>query len=103
MLISFSSSEASSESDEAGEREGGSLVESREKSSIDAASEGEVMISGDGCSGCSVEGVVPLGVSNERRVGRVGVDLDWKPVGVGSGFGGGGAPLPLLWGGIVFK
>jgi hypothetical protein len=58
-------------------------VESREKSSIDAGSEGEVMISGDGCSACSVDGVafvVPESrlsrLSSERNVGRFGVDFD---------------------------
>lgn len=57
------------------------------------------------CSGCNVAGValvvVKTGlllVSRDRRVGRLGVDFDWKPAGIGSGFGG----VPLLCGGIVF-
>ena len=83
-----------------GDRDGGSLAESREKSSIEAGSEGEVMISGDGCSGCSVVGVASgapqLDVSNERSVGRLGVDFDWNPLGTGDGFGWGDRPLPLL-------
>ena len=33
-----------------------------------------------------------LGASIERRVGRSGVDLDWKPCGAGGGFRG----RPLL-------
>ena len=100
---SSSSSESSSSSDDPGDRDGGSWVESREKSSMDAGSEGEGMVSGDGCSACRVEGVAsvaaaswPLGLSSERRVGRFGVDLDWKPCGTGGGLGGIGAPLPPL-------
>ena len=77
------SSESSSSSDDAGDRDGGSWVESREKSSIDAGSEGDVMISGDGCSGCSADGVAFVapesrlsGLSSERNVGKLGVDFD---------------------------
>ena len=81
------------------EKEFGSLVESREKSSIEAGSEGDVMMSGDDCSGCSVAGVMlavaelvllSLDASMDRKVGRLGVDLDWKPCGIGGGF------VPLL-------
>lgn len=88
-------------------------MESSEKSSIDAGSEGEVMLSPEmsgeiviDCSGWRVAGVafaVALGaccevpsVSRVRSVGRFGVDLDWKPVGTVKGFtdsGLGGVPL----------
>lgn len=83
MPSSSSSSESSSSSDDAGEREYGSLPESREKSSTDAGSEGEVMISGDGRSGRSVEGVRLVfveswlsGVSKEFKVGNRGTLLE---------------------------
>lgn len=98
---SSSSSEASSSSSD-----GGSTEESREKSSIDAGSEWEVMMSGEtGCSGCSVAGValavtltgLLVVVSRARKVGRFGVDFDWKPAGSGGGLSG----VPLLCGGIV--
>src|ERR1700761_989531 len=87
---------SSSSSEEAGESDGGSLAESREKSSIEAGSDGEVMRSGDAWSGWRVVGVVSclsvstlLAFSKERWVGRLGVDLDWKPVGRGGGLIGG--------------
>lgn len=106
-----SSSPESSSSDEPGDKGGGSLVPSSEKSSIDAGSEGEVMLSPEmsgemvmALSGCSVAGVAFAvtfagirSVFNDRRVGRFGVDLDWKPAGTGGGLGG----VPLLCGGIV--
>lgn len=106
-----SSSPESSSSDDPGDREGGSLVLSSEKSSIDAGSEGEVMLppetSGEmvmALSGCSVAGVafavalaVLRSVVRDRSVGRLGVDLDWKPAGTGGGLGG----VPLLCGGIA--
>ena len=82
-LFSTTSSEPSSSSEDAGDRDGGSFVESREKSSIDAGSEGEVMISGDCCSawtpvgvGLVVSELLLLDLSNDRNVGRLGVDFD---------------------------
>ena len=93
----------SSSSEDVGERLGGSLAESSEKSSIEAGSEGDVMISGEVCSTWAVVEVtllVPesilLDVTKERSVGRFGVDFDWTPTGIGDGFSGGGCPLPLL-------
>jgi hypothetical protein len=61
-------------------------------------------MSGDDCSGSAdpvlrlaVAGLAllsaPLDDSRDRKVGRLGVDFDWKPVGTGGG-------IPLLWGGI---
>lgn len=41
---------------------------------------------------------VGLAPSRERRVGRFGVDLDWKPEGVWRGLGG----VPLLGAIVVF-
>ena len=115
-----SSSSPDSSSDEPGDSDGGSWVESREKSSMDAGPEGEVMLSpemsGDmvalllarciAWSGCSVAGValaLALGaflsaVFKDRNVGKFGVDLDWKPVGTAVDLGG----VPLLCGGIVW-
>lgn len=78
-----SSSDACSSSADTGD--GGSTLESREKSSIEATSEGDVMMSGDTrYSACrDVVGLVGIGtsaallaVSRERRVGRLGVDFE---------------------------
>lgn len=90
----FSASESVSEEPE--ENEGGP---SREKSSIEAASEaeGEIRKDGDGGgtpSSTLAETAVDDGavscaanVLSERRVGRLGVDFECKPGGMG--FGGG--------------
>lgn len=107
LSSSFSDAESvssSSSSAEAGEREGGSVVESREKSSIDAGSEGEVM-SGEPCSeGANVallsSDSALVVVLKDRKVGKLGVDLDWKPVGTGIRLAD--WPVPLLCGGMVF-
>ena len=63
------------------------------------------MISGDASSGCRPFGfmlaVAELALllldaaTDDRRVGRFGVDFDWKLCGTGRGFCG----APLLWGG----
>ena len=72
-----------------------SSVEARSsaKSSSEVGSEGagEVMIDGESFG---FGGGREL---SERRVGRLGVDLVWKPAGDGGGLRGG----PLLWGGSV--
>lgn len=96
--LSSSSSESSS-SVEARDSEGWSW-ESREKSSREAGSDGDVMMSGDLCSREAVPEAafeVPdvLDASRDLRVGRLGVDLDWKPLGTGR------EVLPLLCGGIL--
>lgn len=80
------------------------MVESREKSSMDAGSEGEVMMSGEACSDVVKVALLfsesaLLVVLKDRSVGKLGVDLDWKPAGAGEGLRG--WPLPLLCGGIV--
>ena len=87
-------------SSESSESEAGS----REKSSREAGSEGEVIMSGEKVG--SVDEVVEASVVVEtvtlllvrlRRVGRFGVDFDWKPEGTGGGL----RCLPLLCGGIL--
>ena len=64
---------------------------------MEAGSEGEVITSGDSCSGCRVEGVrlavaelvlLLLDASRDLRVGRLGVEFDWKPCGTTGGFTG---------------
>lgn len=69
---------------------------SREKSSSDAGSEGEVIMSGEKVGSAEallVEESVPLVVLVRlRRVGRFGVDLECRPVGTGGGL----RCLPLL-------
>jgi len=75
----------------------------RERSSIDASSDGvscedglrsmgSVWVVDASWAGSAV--LSALLFCNDRRVGRLGVDLDWKPVGTG---------LPLLCGGIVCR
>lgn len=59
-----------------------------EKASTAAGSEGEVPAAG---------GSETLLASRVRRVGRFGVDLDWKPEGTGGGLRG----VPLLCGGML--
>lgn len=63
---------------------------------------GEMVIALSGCSVAGVAFAVTLAgvrsVSRDRRVGRLGVDLDWKPAGTGRGSLGG---VPLLCGGMV--
>ena len=78
MRLVSSSSSSSSEEEEASEVEGLERG-SREKSSREAGSEGEgeVMMEGEAVVECSA-----------LRVGRLGVDLDWRPAGSGRGFGG---------------
>lgn len=102
-----------------GEKGGKSMVASRAKSSMDAGSEGEVILSPVMSGEMILErsglgrDAVPLAltlaavlvviVSRERNVGRFGVDLDWNPVGTGNvdALGGAFAPSPpLLCGGI---
>lgn len=56
--------------------------------------------SGDGFRFVASESWLP-DRSKLRRVGRLGVEYDWKPAGTGGGLGGCGAPLPLLWGGMA--
>lgn len=100
---SSSSDPSSSSSDVAGDSDCGSFAESSEKSSRDTVSEGDVIISGDCWSGWRVEGVAMAVIepfcckrSNEPRVGRFGVDLDWKPFGTGGSFVDCCWPSPLL-------
>lgn len=88
---------------EPGEREG--RAESRAKSSIEAASEGDVMLSPEMSEEVAVAWVswwLLRRVSSVFSVGRLGVDLLWKPDGTGRGFerrGFGG--VPLLCGGML--
>ena len=49
-------------------------------------------MSGEGCSGCAV---AVLEDSKERKVGKLGVDLDWKPLGTALW------ASPLLCGGMT--
>lgn len=88
-------------SEDPGESDGGSTDESSEKSSRDVGSDGDVMMSGEAAvPGCSVEAVALFAAlcaaSNDRRVGKFGVDFDWKPAGNGKGFGA----SPRLCGGM---
>jgi len=94
------------EAEEVEEDEESERLASREKSSRDAGSEGEYVMSGDACPARLLVVVSSVSLSlvfwNDRDVGRFGVDLDWKPEGAGAGLRGGtGWPFPLLWGGIV--
>lgn len=89
----------SSESDPSeGSRANGLCSSSWTLSSTEASSEGEVAGGGDG--GLVVELVEEkdalcagsVGVSRERKVGRLGVDLDWSPA---------GTVFPRLCGGMM--
>lgn len=65
----------------------------RDKSSIEAGSDA-VESCEDGRRRVGSAGASWVFFCRDRKVGRFGVDLDWKPVGAG---------VPLLWGGIVSK
>lgn len=96
-MCPFSSSEAASpsEAESAGENVVGSWA-SREKSSIEAGSEGDVMASvgerrfGSGCAAVGVALAVLWLLSRavviEWRVGRFGVDFEYKAGGFEGGF-----------------